>query len=219
MPQQPPGVGAPPPMPGQPPAGPPQMPGQQGMPGQPYGQGHPPHMQQGWPGQQMHAGYPGYPGAGMGRQPNSGSPVGAFFLGLLASFVIAAIYTAINAATLAEMSYAMVNTLLIGHALVNGAVVGWLVGLVGRRNTGAHIGGAVVAVLGAFFGFTNSIPFVMGGSGGFHAFLDMMKFTPMLPVKIWWGTDAVGHLLSILSLLAAAGAAWGVAHAVGGKRG
>lgn len=224
MPQQAPGVGAPPPMPGQPPAGgQPPMPGQSpmggqpGAPAQPYGQGQPPHMQQGWPGQQMPGAYPGHPAAGV-RQPGSGNPTSAFFLGLLASFVVSAIYSAINAATLTELSYGMVNTLLIGHGLVNGAVVGWLVGLVGRRSTGAHIGGAVVAMLGAFFGFVNAVPFALYELVGFQNPFELVKHMPEMPVEVWWGGDGVGHLLSILSLLAAAGAAWGVAYLVGRRR-
>lgn len=176
---------------------------------------YPAPMQPPWPGQ------PGmqqpYPAPAVGR-PDSGSPVGAFFLGFLASFVVAALYTAVNAATLDELSYTMVNTLLIGHALLNGAIVGWVVGLVGRRSTGAHISGAVVAVLGAFFGFTNSVPVLRAGYGDFQAVVDMVKFAPFFPAKVWWGADATGHFLSILSLLVAAGAAWGVAHAVGRKR-
>lgn len=237
MPQQAPGVGVPPPMPGQSPMGgqPPMQgqppmggqfgaPGQVPMPGQGYRPPGPQYgapgqvpMQQGWPGQPMQGGYPAYPGGGMG-QPRQGSPASAFFLGLLASFVVSVIYTAINVATLRELSHAMVNTLLIGHALLNGGVVGWIVGLVGRRSTGAHSGGAVVAVLGAFFGFTNSIPFVMGEGGGFRLFIGMMKHEPLFPAEMWWGSSTVGHLLSLLSLLAAAGAAWGVAHAVSRRR-
>lgn len=158
-----------------------------------------------------------YPAPAMGPA-NSGSPVGAFFLGLLASFVIAMIYALVTMATIKDQSYGVVNALLIGHGLLNGAVVGWLVGLVGRRSTGAHVGGAIVAVLGAFFGFTNAMTFITADTGGFQSVVEMVKYTPLFPAKAWWGVDATGHLLSLLSLAAAAAAAWGVAFAVSRKR-
>lgn len=205
-PQQQMGVGAPQPVPGQAPAPgyPPPMGGQPPYPGA-GPQGAPGHMP--------------YPGSTMGQRPKSGSPVGAFFLGLLASFVVAAVYTLVFVFTPLADTRASVNTLFFVHAVVNGAVVGWLVGMVGRRRTGAYTGGAVVAALGSFFGFTNAMPLFAWQVGGFDAVFNMVKMTPLYPLEAWWGPDGTGHFVAILSLVVAAAAAWGVAFAVGRKRG
>jgi hypothetical protein len=197
------GVGAPQPVPVQAtPTGQPPMGGQPMYPGAPW---------QGVPGQMP------YPGAPM-QQPKSGSPVGAFFLGLLGSFVVAGIYTLVFTFADFPRTRATVNGMFFAHAALNGAVVGWLVGLVGRRRTGAHTGGAIVAALGSFFGFTNAMPLMYWQVGGFDWVLHMLETNPLYPARAWWGPDATGHFVALLSLVVAAAAAWGVAYAVGRKR-
>ncbi|MFR9756617.1 hypothetical protein [Streptomyces sp. TR06-5] len=195
------GVGAPQPVPPQGPGGP--------------GAAGPPMYPGAW------QGAPGpvpYPGAGAPVRPGSGSPVGAFFLGLLASFAVALVFSVLNALLVLDQSRTAVNTVYIVHGLLNGAVVGWLVALVGRRSTGAHAGGAVVATLGAFFGFTNSIAVLNIVNGGLWGFFDLLSYDPLWPATAWWGLDGLGHALALVGLAAAAGSAWGTAHLVSRKR-
>ncbi|MEU0744200.1 hypothetical protein [Streptomyces sp. NPDC006134] len=98
-------------------------------------------------------------------------------------------------------------------------MVGALVGLVGHRSNGARIGGAVVAALGAFFGYTNALLLIIAESSAPTAILDTLGYDPFFPAKAWW-TDETGggaDLFSPLGLLVAAAAAWGLAHVVGDR--
>ncbi|MER7706813.1 hypothetical protein ABTX81_28435 [Kitasatospora sp. NPDC097605] len=189
VPQQPPAYGAPPPFPGQP------------YPGQPY------------PGQP----YPVNPAPY--APPRTGSPVGAFFLGLVASVVVAAIYSAILVFMFGDHpSRDTVHTLYLAHAFVNGAVVGLLVGLVGRRSPGAWIAGAVVAALGAFFGYADAVPFVILRESGADGLQFMLEHEPFTPAKAWWGAWDGTQWISVLGLAVAALAAWGIAFLTGRNR-
>ncbi|MGW7363789.1 hypothetical protein ACWGI8_10240 [Streptomyces sp. NPDC054841] len=196
QPGQPPMPSAQPPMP---PAQPPMQPWQQQ-----------PQMQPGQP-------YPAYP-APFGQQPRRGHPVGAFFLGFLASVVVSVIYSGITVATYKQQSADTAQTLYVLHGLLNGAAVGALIGMVGRRSTGAQISGAVIAPLGVFFGYTNSIPLVIADSQGVPAIGDMMEADPFIPAKAWWGSQSDTEWLSLLGLAVAAGAAWGLAYFIGKRR-
>ncbi|MEV8535413.1 hypothetical protein [Streptomyces sp. NPDC051211] len=190
--QQPLGYGAPPPMPGQAPV-------QPGWPMQPPGHPYP---------------HPAPPG----RRPNTGHPVGAFFLGLLASVIVAMLYSGIILATYEDQTEHQAHTLYVLHALLNGVAVGALVGLVGRRSNGARIGAAVVAPLGAFFGYTNAIPLVIAARETPAAVGDMMEIDPFFPAKAWWGSQSDTEWLSLSGLVVAAAAAWGLAYAIGRRR-
>ncbi|WP_329532112.1 hypothetical protein OG568_16385 [Streptomyces sp. NBC_01450] len=97
----------------------------------------------------------------------------------------------------------------MAHALVNGAIVGCLVGLVGHRSNGAHIGGAVIAALGAFFGFTDAVPLIIAESQSPSAIGNMMEADPFIPTKAWWNNeiDCGVDWFSPLGLLLAAAAA------------
>ncbi|WP_329118485.1 hypothetical protein [Streptomyces sp. NBC_01465] len=195
---------APPQMPPAPPQGYPQQPMQPGFPQQqqPYPGGFPQQLP-----------YPGGP-----QQPRSGSPVGAVFLGLLVSFVLAAIYAGIWFATYKDMdSDSAVRGLYFGHAVINGALTGLIVGMVAGRSNGAHVGAGIIAALGAFFGFANGYVCILFDqpNGDF-----ILKHTPLLPAKAWWATggEVSDHLLSVLGVLLAGGIAWGLAAAVGRRR-
>ncbi|MDI3406034.1 hypothetical protein [Streptomyces cavernicola] len=209
---QPSGPGAPPPMPPQPPAGPPPMPPQQqGMPGPPPGQPQFPGQPAPMPGMQ-----PPMPYAG--PQRGGGSAVGAFFLGWLVSFVVSLIYVAIIWASYENLTdEATGRALYMGHGVLNGAAVGAVAGLVGRRSSGAHVSAGIVAALGAFFGQTNAIVMVqMDASNGDLIYL--LKEAPFFPAEAWWGPDASSGMLSLLGLVLAAAAGWGIARLVGSRR-
>ncbi|MFF8770713.1 hypothetical protein [Kitasatospora sp. NPDC015120] len=189
-PQQPPAYGVAQPYPGQP------------YPGPPY-QGQP------------------YPGQAAPYAPprSSGSPVGAFFLGFAVSLVVAAIYSAIFVFTFGDhRSRGGVHTLYLAHALVNGAAVGLLVGLVGRRSPGAWIAGAVVAALGAFFGYANAVPFLVLRDSGADGLRFMLEHEPFGPAKAWWGGWDGSEWISLAGLAIAALAAWGIAFLTGRNR-
>ncbi|MER6999759.1 hypothetical protein [Streptomyces sp. NPDC000410] len=188
--------GQPPMPPAQPPMQPWQQPQMQMQPGQPY----PPQP------------------APFGQQPRSGHPVGASFLGFLASVVVSVIYTGITLATYEEQSAETAHTLYVLHGLLNGAAVGVLIGLVGRRSTGAQISGAVIAPLGTFFGYTNAIPLIIADGQGVPAIGDMMEVDPFIPAKAWWGSQSGTEWLSLLGLAVAAAAAWGLAYVIGKRR-
>ncbi|WP_380282084.1 hypothetical protein [Kitasatospora purpeofusca] len=188
----------------------------------PYGQYHP-HQQQ----PPAHGAPPPFPGQPYGAQaapygppPGTGSPVGAFVLGFLASVVIAAIYSAIIVFTYKDhyRSTNAVHALYLGHALVNGVVVGLLVGLVGRRSQGAWIAGAVVAALGAFFGYADAVPFVVLREAGIDGLRQMLETKPYGPVEVWWGSWAGTEVISVLGLVVAAAAAWTAASLTGRNR-
>jgi hypothetical protein len=162
---------------------------------------------------------PSYPyAAPYGPQPNSGNPVGAFFLGLFVSVVIALLYSLIMYATYQDQPKNAAQTIYVIHALLNGAVVGAVVGLVGRRSVGAQISGAFVAMLGAFFGYANAVVLIYTDVGGLSAFSDMIRFDPFMPATVWWGSQSGAGLISLLGLLAAAVAAWGLAFVIGRRR-
>ncbi|MDI3388374.1 hypothetical protein QIS99_19515 [Streptomyces sp. B-S-A8] len=227
------GAGAPPPMPPQPPAGPPPgapagpPPGPpQGMPqGPPQGmppQGVPPQGMppQGFPGQppappQFQGGPMPYPPQ---RTGSPGSPVGAFFLGLLVSFVISLIYVVVIFASYKSLTdEAAGYALYYGHALLNGAAVGAVAGLVGRRSNGAHVSAGIIGALGAFFGSTNAfVALYLDTPGSSPTFL--LREMPFFPAQAWWGPDAGSGMLALLGLVLAAGAGWGIARLTGSRR-
>ncbi|MHA5054097.1 hypothetical protein [Streptomyces sp. SD15] len=156
-----------------------------------------------------------------GQQPNaSGHPVGAVFLGFFSSVIVSLLYSGLILATYKEQSLTTAHTLYLAHALVNGAIVGCLVGFMGHRSNGAHIGGAVIAALGAFFGFTNAVPLIIAESQSPSAIGDMMEADPFIPAKAWWNNEIDGGVdwSSPLGLLLAAAAAWGLAYLIGNKR-
>ncbi|MFM9373115.1 hypothetical protein [Streptomyces sp. Da 82-17] len=200
------GAGAPPPMPPQPPAGPPQMP-PQGFPGQQQFPGQPAPM----PGMQPPMPYPG-------PQPGGGSAVGAFFLGWLVSFVISLIYVGVVFAAYESLTEEAAGYgLYYGHALLNGAAVGAVAGLVGRRSNGAHISAGIIGALGTFFGSTNAfVATYLDTAGSDITFL--LRDHPFFPAEAWWGPDAGSGMLSLLGLVLAAAAGWGIARLVGSRR-
>lgn len=209
---------APPPQ-QQPGFGPPSPPGQPPMysGAQPVPQGQPP-MQPMYP---MQSGQP-FQAPPFGQRPNTGgNAVGAVFLGLLVSFIVSLLYSGLILATYKDItSNTVANTLYLGHALLNGAIVGALVGKVGRGSNGARIGGAVIAALGAFFGDANALPLIIAKEQSLMAIRDMLEYNPFLPAKAWWHNDATGGVdwFSPLGLVLAAVAAWGVAYLIGNKR-
>ncbi|MET9513071.1 hypothetical protein ABZX62_32255 [Streptomyces flavidovirens] len=191
-----------------------QPPVPQQPPGPPQGFGGPPPFGPGqFPAQ------PAYPNqAPYGQQPRSGNPVGAFFLGFLVSFFVAMIYSVVIYATAEDQSRNVGLTLYILHALLNGAAVGAVVGLVGRRSVGAWISGIVVAMLGTFFGFANGMVFMYLDIGGMRFLGDMLMEDPFFPAKAWWGSRSGTELHSLLGLVVAAAAAWGLAFVTGRNR-
>ena len=202
-PQQAPGFG-PPPVPSQPPMHP-------GMPPAP-----------GQPAQPMYPMQPTPPfQAPYGQRPNaSGHPVGAVFLGFFASVIVSLLYSGLILATYEDQTVTQANTMYLVHALINGAIVGCLIGLVGHRNTGAHVGGAVIAAAGAFFGYTNALPLIIADRQSPAAIGDMMEADPLIPAKAWWNNEMEGGVdwFSPLGLLLAAAAAWGLAYLIGSRR-
>jgi hypothetical protein len=168
----------------------------------------------------MHAAPP-FQAPPFGQRPNaSGNPVGAVFLGFFVSVVVSLLYSGLNLVTYKDQSYVVGNTLYLGHALLNGAIVGFLVGTVGRRSNGAWICGAVVAALGAFFGSTNAIVLMIAEGSGGGTVWDMVRYDPFWPAELWWTDNTNGGVdwFSLLGLVLAAAAAWGLAYVVGNKR-
>jgi hypothetical protein len=156
-----------------------------------------------------------------GQRPNaSGNPVGAVFLGLLVSLVVSLLYTGVTLATYKDQSYATANVLYLAHALLNGAVVGALVGKVAHGSNGARIGGAVIAALGTFFGYANVLPLIIAKEQSAMALKNLLEAEPFFPAKAWWQDNNNGGVdwLNLLGLLVAAAAAWGIAYLVGNKR-
>ncbi|MFJ9589879.1 hypothetical protein [Streptomyces acidicola] len=162
---------------------------------------------------------PSYQAPPFGQQPNTagGNPVGAVLLGFFASVVVSLIYSGVIFATYKDQSETAAHTLYIGHALLNGVVVGALAGLVGGRGNGARIGAAVIAPLGAFFGYTNAVPLVIADSQTPSVVWDMLENEPFFPAKAWWGSANDSTWISLLGLVVAAAAAWGLAYAVGNR--
>jgi hypothetical protein len=163
--------------------------------------------------------HPVHPGP-FGQQPNPGSgrPIGAFLLSLLASVLISAVYSATIYATYQDQSEGTVHTLYLLHALVNGAAVGVLTGLVGGPGNAARTAGTIVAALGAFFGYTNAVPLVIADSAGHQVLRDMLASDPFTPAKAWWGSQTGGEWIALLGLVLAAATAWGLAYAIGRSR-
>ncbi|MFJ9122384.1 hypothetical protein ACIRJO_43635 [Streptomyces sp. NPDC102394] len=202
-PQQPPMQAAPPPVPGQPAM----YGGQQAFPGQPAYPMQPP---------------PPYQPAPFAQQPHAGggNPVGAVLLGFLVSFVVALLYTGLIVATYRDQSTTTANVLYFAHALLNGAVVGALVGKMAHRSNGARVGGAIVAALGTFFGYADALPVIVLKEQSFMALKSLLEAQPFFPAKAWWNDEAHGGVdwLMVLGLVVAAVAVWGVAHLVASRR-
>lgn len=184
---------------------------------QPVPQGQPP-VQPMYPMQPT----PPFQAPPFGQRPNaSGNAVGAVFLGLLVSFIVSLLYSGLILATYKDItSTTVANTLYLGHALLNGAIVGALVGKVGHGSNGARIGGAVIAALGTFFGNTNALTFIIAKEKSLMAIRDMLEYTPFLPAKAWWNDETTGGVdwFSPLGLVLAAAAAWGIAYLIGNQR-
>ncbi|WP_274562553.1 hypothetical protein [Streptomyces spiramyceticus] len=191
-----------------------QPPMPQQPPGPPPGFGAPPPAQGQFPPQ---PGYPyqAYPAPYGQQQPQSGKPVAAFFLGLLVSVAVATVYSLVMYATYEDQSKNTAQAMYVIHALLNGAAVGAIVGLVGRSSGGARICGAILAVLGGFFGYTNGVVLIAFDSGWIGS---MVRFDPFFPAKNWFGSDGVTQLIAVLALVGAAAAAWGLAYAIGRNR-
>ncbi|MGF0169769.1 hypothetical protein ACQF36_04335 [Streptomyces sp. Marseille-Q5077] len=146
--------------------------------------------------------------------------MGAVFLAFFASVIVSMLYSGLILATYKDQSVTTANTLYLGHALINGAIVGCLIGMVGHRSNGAWISGAIIAALGAFFGYTNAIPLVFAEAESPSAVWDLLGYEPFWPAKAWWTdetTDGVDWF-SLLGLVLAAVAAWGIAYLVGNRR-
>ncbi|QNE76965.1 hypothetical protein F0344_22190 [Streptomyces finlayi] len=199
----------------QPPAMPPSPPGF-GAPQQPYA-GQPP--MQSWQQPPMPPGQP-YPQQPMpfGQREQRGHPVGAFFLGYFASVVVSLAYSVLVLATYEDQTRNTPQILYIAHALLNGAIVGTLIGLMARRRSGAWISGAVIAPLGVFFGHTNAVPMIIADISGMAAVGDMMEDDPFIPAKVWWGSHGDTEWISLLGLVLAAAMAWLLAFATGRRR-
>ncbi len=177
-------------------------------------------MQPMQPMHQMHAAPP-FQAPPFGQRPNAtGHPVGAVFLGFFTSVIVSLLYSGLILVTYKDQSNTTAYTLYLGHALLNGAIVGWLIGLVGHRNTGAHVWGAVIAALGTFFGYTNAIVLVFAYNDGVGAVWGLVRYEPFWPAKLWWtkGTTDSVDWFSPLGLVLAAAAAWGLAHLIGSRR-
>ncbi|WP_406413607.1 hypothetical protein [Streptomyces sp. NBC_01614] len=156
-----------------------------------------------------------------GQRPNAGGhPVGAVFLGFFVSVIVSMLYSGLILATYKDQSVTTATTLYLGHALINGAIVGFLIGTVAHRNNGAWVSGAVIAALGAFFGYTNAIPLVFADAESPGAVWDLVKYEPFWPAKAWWTDEATDGVdwFSPLGLLLAAAAAWGLAYLIGSRR-
>lgn len=169
--------------------------------------------------QQPYAGQP-YPPQPMpyGQQERRGHPVGAFFLGYFASVVVSLAYSVLVWATYEDQTKDAAQIMYIAHALLNGAVVGALIGLVARRSGGAWVSGALIAPLGVFFGYTNSVPMIIADISGMAAIGDMLEDDPFIPAKAWWGSYGDTEWISLLGLALAAAMAWLLAFATGRRR-
>ncbi|WP_228034322.1 hypothetical protein [Streptomyces spongiae] len=157
--------------------------------------------------------HPTTPGTG-----NTGNAVGAILLGFLVSFVVSLVYVGINMATYKEQSSAVSNILYLLHALLNGAAVGALAGTVGRGSNGARVGAAIIAALGVFFGYTNTVVSLFLRDGSLMPLKYMLEDDPLYPAKAWFDTQGGGvDWISLLGLPLAAATAWGLAHLIGNK--
>ncbi|RPF36727.1 hypothetical protein EDD92_6772 [Streptomyces sp. TLI_185] len=182
----------------------------------PVPQGQPP-VQPGYP---MQPGPP-FQTPPFGQRPNaSGNPAGAVFLALLVSFVISLVFSGLLVVIGEHLTFGTSTALYLAYALLNGAIVGALIGKVAHRSNGAWICGAVIAALGAFFGWANSLPMYIVKEKGFFGIRDMLEYDPFFPAKAWWNDETHGGVdwTSPLGLVLAAAAAWGIAYLVGNKR-
>jgi hypothetical protein len=168
----------------------------------------------------MHPAPPFQPRPIAQRSDAGGHPVGAVLLGFLVSGLVSLLYAGLNVATYKDQSLTTANVLYVGHALLNGAIVGSLVGLVGGRSIGARIGAAVIAALGAFFGYTNSLPLIFAFEETPAAAWDLLTYEPFFPAKAWWISETDGGVdwFSPLGLVVAVATAWGLAYVIGAKR-
>ncbi|MEW2402675.1 hypothetical protein [Streptomyces sp. NPDC046862] len=200
--------------------GPPQQPPQQQLPQQQPAFGPPPVPGQPPMQPMQHATpYPAAPfGQGQSGTGNAGNAFGAILLGFVVSFVISLVYVGINLATYKEQSTTVSNALYLLHALLNGAAVGALAGTVGRGSNGARVGAAIIAVLGTFFGYTNTVVSLFLKDGSLMPLRYMLEDNPLYPAKAWWDTQGGGvDWFSLLGLPLAAAAAWGLAYLIGNK--
>ncbi|MER5752746.1 hypothetical protein [Streptomyces sp. NPDC002088] len=139
----------------------------------------------------MQPAYPMQPGppfqpAPFGQRPSAGgNPVGAVLLAFFVSVVVSLLYSGLLLATYQDLSATTANVLYLAHALLNGAIVGALVGSMGHRSNGARIGGAIVAALGAFFGYANALPLIYAVKQSPTALTDLLKVEPFFPAKAW----------------------------------
>ncbi|MEU9093935.1 hypothetical protein [Streptomyces sp. NPDC048428] len=190
--------------PAQPPA-PPQMP--PAAPPQGFG-GFP--QQQPYPG----GGYAQQPYPGAPQQPRSGNAVGAFFLGLPISLVMSlvlsgALFAVYKSSPASATTFRVVYGLA---ALLIAAAVGAVVGRVGGRSGGAHAAAGFLTALGIFFGFTNYLFPVLYDLGDIYAVRDALEADAFFPAKAW------AESFTVITTLAGAAAAWGMAYAVGNRR-
>jgi hypothetical protein len=164
---------------------------------------------------------PVYQPSPLGQQPStSGNPVGAVFLGFFASVVVSLLYSGVILATYKDQSLTVASTLYLAHAVINGAVVGALIGAMAHRSVGAQVCGAFIAALGAFFGYANALPFIVVTDQTATVLQELLKNDPFFPAKAWWHSGAHGDVswISPLGLVLAGAIAWGLAHVIGNKR-
>lgn len=212
----------------QPPPPPSQPPQQPSGAYNPYIQSAPPPQQQPAfgpppvPGQHPMYGTPQFQAPPYGQQPNtSGNPVGAVLLGFLVSFVVALLFSGLIVVVAKNLTFATSTTLYLAHALLNGAIVGALIGKMAHRSYGARICGAVIATLGTFFGWANALPVLIVKESGGMALKSLLEVEPFFPAKAWWNDEANGGVdwTNPLGLVLAAAAVWGVAHLLAKRRG
>lgn len=164
---------------------------------------------------------PPFQAAPFGQRPSAGgNPAGAVFLGLLVSFVVSLVFSGLIVVIGEHLTFGTSTALYLAYALLSGAVVGALIGRVGHRSNGARICGAVIAALGAFFGWANFLPMYIVKEKGYFGIKDMLEYEPFLPAKAWWNDEAHGGVdwTSPLALVLAAAAAWGIAYLIGNRR-
>ncbi|KPI00661.1 hypothetical protein OK074_5754 [Actinobacteria bacterium OK074] len=186
----------------------------------PAGFGQPPM----YPGQPPQPPYPGpqFQAPAFGQQPPNanGNPVGAVFLAFFVSVIVSLLYSGLVLATYKDVSLTMGSVLYLAHALVNGAIVGALIGSMAHRSNGARVGGAVIAALGAFFGYANALPLIFAVHDSPMALKTLLEYEPFFPAKAWWTDETGGGVdwYSPLGLVIAAATAWAIAYTVGTKQ-
>ncbi|WP_419997354.1 hypothetical protein [Streptomyces boninensis] len=183
----------------------------------PYG-GHPQQPAYGYPQaappvQPGLAYQPGFPPP----PPRRGNPVGAFFLALLVSVVLSGIYSMILLASYEDLSKVGLKTSYVIFGLVLALAVGAVAGKVGGPSTGAHICAAVLAALGAFFGFTNGYVAILIDAADFDLLGDMLEEKPFFPAEAWW--KGLKAAIALPGIFLAAIGTWGMAHLTGKRRG